>query len=86
MYGSQISSNQEDYFDQLNDELGGLVRILGLKRDENAAATYTSPSATSSAEAVLSVFPGATASHYLLLAISWWPTLGVPAFLTQIFS
>jgi len=86
MYGSQISSNQEDYFDQLNDELGGLVRILGLKRDENAAATYTSPSATSSAEAVLSGFPDAAASHYLLLTIGWWPTLGVPAFLTQTFS
>jgi len=37
-------------------------------------------SAMASAGAVLSCFPGATASHYLLLAIGWWPTLGVPAF------
>jgi len=44
------------------------------------------PSATSSAGVALSGFPGAAANHYLLLTIGWWPTLGVPAFLTQTFS
>ncbi len=43
------------------------------------------PSATSSAGVALSYFPGAAASHYLLLAIGWWPNVGVPVFLTQIF-
>jgi len=44
------------------------------------------PSATSSAGVAFSGFPGAAASNYLLLAISWWPNVGVPAFLNQTFS